>query len=57
LAPADPHAPGQFAFAGDARLRSTSLQAGFEDIDVQRCEARVFLGATPRAAAEIAARQ
>lgn len=55
-APADPHAPGPFAFADDARLHAILSQAGFENIDVQRFDAPVFLGATPRAAAENAAR-
>ncbi len=55
-APSDPHAPGPFAFADDARLRTLLSQAGFENIDVQRFDAPVFLGATPRAAAENAAR-
>ncbi len=55
-APADPHAPGPFAFADDARLRAMLSQAAFESIDMQRVDAPVFLGATPRAAAESAAR-
>ena len=55
-APADPHAPGPFAFADDARLRDLLSQAGFENIDVQRFDAPVFLGATPRSAAENSAR-
>jgi SAM-dependent methyltransferase len=54
--PWDPHSPGPFAFADDARLRELLSQAGFDNIDVQRCDAPVFLGATPRQAAENAAR-
>jgi hypothetical protein len=51
-APADPHAPGPFAFADEERVRAILSGAGFSDIDVQRFDAAVFLGATPRAAAE-----
>ncbi len=55
-APSDPHAPGPFAFADDTRLRALLSQAGFENIAVQRVDAPVLLGATPRLAAENAAR-
>jgi SAM-dependent methyltransferase len=51
-APADPHAPGPFAFADEERVRAILSRAGFSTIDVQRFDAAVFLGATPRAAAE-----
>jgi SAM-dependent methyltransferase len=54
--PWDPHSPGPFAFADDARLRDLLAQAGFENVDMQRFDAPVFLGATPREAAENAAR-
>jgi SAM-dependent methyltransferase len=55
-APADPHAPGPFAFADEERLREILSGAGFSDIDVQRFDAAVTLGPTPRSAAEGAAR-
>jgi SAM-dependent methyltransferase len=55
-APADPHAPGPFAFADEQRLRAILSEAGFSDIDAQRFDAAVFLGATPRSAAESAVR-
>jgi SAM-dependent methyltransferase len=55
-APADPNAPGPFAFADDERLRALLSDAGFEKIDVQRFDAPVFLGVTPRSAAENAVR-
>jgi SAM-dependent methyltransferase len=55
-APADPHAPGPFAFADDGRLRAILSHAGFDQIDVQRFDAPVLLGPTPRAAAENAVR-
>jgi len=50
--PADPLAPGPFAFADDVRLRGLLVEAGFSDIDIQRCDATIAIGATPRAAAE-----
>ncbi len=55
-APADPHAPGPFAFADADRLHGILSGAGFDTIDIQRVDAPVVLGATPRAAAESAAR-
>jgi SAM-dependent methyltransferase len=53
-APADPDAPGPFAFADKERLRTILSGAGFGDIDMQRFDAALSLGATPRAAAEAA---
>jgi SAM-dependent methyltransferase len=51
-APADPDAPGPFAFANEQRLRAILSGAGFGAIDVQRFDAALCLGATPRLAAE-----
>ncbi len=51
-APPDPDAPGPFAFADEERLRAVLSTAGFDDIDVQRFDAAIALGATPRSAAE-----
>jgi SAM-dependent methyltransferase len=51
-APADPNAPGPFAFADEERLRGILSDAGFGAIDVQRFDAAIALGANPRAAAE-----
>ena len=51
-APADPDAPGPFAFADEERLRTILSGAGFGAIDVQRFDAALSLGATPRSAAE-----
>ena len=51
-APADPDAPGPFAFADEERLRAILSGAGFGDIDVQRFDSAIILGATPRSAAE-----
>ena len=51
-APADPDAPGPFAFADERRLRTILSGAGFGDVDVQRFDAAIAIGATPRSAAE-----
>ena len=54
--PADPLAPGPFALADEARLRGILAEAGFSGVEVQRFDAAVTLGPTPRAAAENALR-
>jgi len=51
-APADPDAPGPFAFADEERVRAILSGAGFGAIEVQRFDTEIALGATPRAAAE-----
>jgi len=51
-APADPDAPGPFAFANEERLRTILSGAGFGAIDMQRFDAALSLGATPRSATE-----
>jgi len=50
--PADPNAPGPFAFADEERLCDILSSAGFGAIDVQRFDAAIALGATSRSAAE-----
>ena len=50
--PADPNAPGPFAFADEERLRGILAAAGFDALDVQRVDVPLALGASPRAAAE-----
>jgi SAM-dependent methyltransferase len=50
--PADPNAPGPFAFADETRVRTLLADAGFDAIDLQRFDAMVTLGTTPRAAAD-----
>jgi SAM-dependent methyltransferase len=52
--PADPHAPGPFAFADDPRLKGLLAEAGFSAIELHRFDAPVSLGASPRLAAEAA---
>jgi SAM-dependent methyltransferase len=51
-APADPNAPGPFAFADEERLRAILSGAGFRAIDLRRFDVPIPIGATPRAAAE-----
>ncbi len=53
-APSDPDAPGPFAFAKEARLRTILSDAGFGNIELQRFDVALSLGATPRFAAESA---
>ena len=48
----DPNAPGPFAFADEERLRTIMSAAGFGNIELQRFDAAIFLGPTPRSAAE-----
>lgn len=50
--PADPLAPGPFAFADDKRLHGLLSEAGFSRIDIRRSEAMLRLGTTARGAAE-----
>ncbi len=45
--PADPHAPGPFAFADDERLGSLLTHAGFDDVALRRFDAPLRMGATP----------
>ena len=52
LTPSDPEAPGPFAFADEERLRTILSDAGFGNIDLQRFDTAIFLGTTPRSAAE-----
>ncbi len=49
--PADPLAPGPFAFADDKRLRALLTQAGFADIAFERVDAPVHIGASAAEAA------
>ena len=50
--PADRNAPGPFAFADEERVRGIMSSAGFGDLEVQRLDVAIAMGATPRAAAE-----
>jgi SAM-dependent methyltransferase len=49
--PADPLAPGPFAFADEQRLRGLLAEAGFGTIELQRFDAPNALGATAHEAA------
>ena len=54
-APNDPDAPGPFAFADEKRLGTILTDAGLDDIEMQRFDLPIPLGATARAAAEAVA--
>ncbi|HVY89128.1 MAG TPA: class I SAM-dependent methyltransferase [Hyphomonadaceae bacterium] len=54
--PADPHAPGPFAFADPDRVKGILTDAGFRDVALRPFEAPVYMGSTPRSAAEGASR-
>ncbi|MDZ4759948.1 MAG: methyltransferase domain-containing protein [Alphaproteobacteria bacterium] len=54
--PSDPFAPGPFAFADANRVRAILLEANFQDVQIDPFDAPVYLGNTPRSAAEGAAR-
>ncbi len=42
--PADPNAPGPFAFAGSGRVRDILARAGFREIRVERHDTEMFMG-------------
>lgn len=50
--PADPHAPGPFAFGDANRVRAILLEANFRDVEADPCELPMPLGQNPRDAAE-----
>ena len=54
--PADPLAPGPFAFADGERTRSLLQAAGFAGIELERVDLPIVLGATAREAAASAVR-
>ena len=54
--PADPFAPGPFAFADEVRLHQILVDAGFEHVAIERFDAEVVLGKSVHAAAESSTR-
>jgi SAM-dependent methyltransferase len=54
--PADPFAPGPFAFGDPNRVRAILLEANFRDVEADPFETRMPLGPSPRKAAEDSAR-
>jgi ubiquinone/menaquinone biosynthesis C-methylase UbiE len=50
--PADPHAPGPFAFGDREGLKTILRTAGFADLLIEGFEAPMYLGSSPRSAAE-----
>lgn len=49
--PADPFAPGPFAFGDAERVRGLLSEAGFRDFEAEAFDAPMFMGDTPKAAA------
>lgn len=56
MPPADPNAPGPFAFGDRARLTGILETAGFRDVATEPFEAPMYLGSSARSAAEGATR-
>lgn len=54
--PADPHAPGPFAFGDAGRVRAILQEANFKDVNAEPLEHPMPLGESPRDAAEQATR-
>ena len=52
----DPHAPGPFAFGDRDRVSGILADAGFRDIGIEAFTSPMYLGSTPRSAAEGAVR-
>ncbi|HXJ03405.1 MAG TPA: methyltransferase domain-containing protein, partial [Micropepsaceae bacterium] len=50
--PADPDAPGRYAFQNPDRVKSVLLQAGFLNPEFERLDSQTFAGATPEEAAD-----
>ena len=56
MPPADPNAPGPFAFGDRARLTGILETAGFRDVATEPFQAPMYLGSSARSAAEGATR-
>jgi len=54
--PADPNAPGPFAFADEARVRTVLSEAGFARVEFTRFDQMLSLGETPQDATDYAMR-
>jgi ubiquinone/menaquinone biosynthesis C-methylase UbiE len=54
--PVDPLAPGPFAFADDARIRTILAEAGYRNIHIEKLDTVMEMGATAQDAAEQALR-
>jgi SAM-dependent methyltransferase len=52
----DPHAPGPFAFGDRERVSGILAEAGFREISIEAFAAPMYLGSSPRSAAEGAVR-
>jgi SAM-dependent methyltransferase len=56
MAPPDPHAPGPFAFGDFERVKGILEAAGWVDVKAEGFEHPMYLGSSPRSAAEAASR-
>jgi len=54
--PMDPHAPGPFAFADEARVKRILEDSGFIDVALARADVSLRLGSSPHEAARAALR-
>lgn len=52
--PPEPNAPGPFAFADQARLKSILERAGFKNVKIEKLDTKVYMSATAREAAQFA---
>ncbi|MGQ0742014.1 MAG: class I SAM-dependent methyltransferase [Alphaproteobacteria bacterium] len=50
--PADPCAPGPFAFADAGRTKTILSRSGYKDVHIEKLDAKMYLGSTVEAAAE-----
>ncbi|HEX3486795.1 MAG TPA: methyltransferase domain-containing protein [Micropepsaceae bacterium] len=50
--PADPNAPGRYAFQNPDHVKNLLLQAGFHDPEFEKLDTQIFAGATPEEAAD-----
>ena len=54
MPPVNFEAPGRFGFARPERVKRVLTQAGFQNVTLEKCDARVFVGRTPEEAASSA---
>ncbi len=49
---ADPLAPGPFAFADAARVKTILVRSGLKDVAIEKLDAKMYMGSTVKSAAE-----
>jgi SAM-dependent methyltransferase len=50
--PADPLAPGPFAFADAGRVKTILARSGLKDVVIEKLDSKMYMGSTAKAAAE-----